>query len=279
MRQYQVLADGLAKLQLYLDRWRLTEGGPPFHTKSSWFQPVQYRGESAILKIAMTMEECRGARLMVWWDGNGAARVLAQAENALLLEHASGRQSLLEMVRGGQDDEASRIICHVAARLHARRATPSPDLMPLSSWFEALASAAKVHSGIFESGASIAARLLAEPQDITVLHGDIHHGNILDAGPRGWLAIDPKGLAGERGFDFANIFCNPGFGVATSPGRLARQVEIITEAACLDRHRLLAWIASWAALSAAWHIEDGEKPDTALAIAEIALNELRGNGF
>jgi aminoglycoside/hydroxyurea antibiotic resistance kinase len=42
-----------------------------------------------------------------------------------------------------------------------------------------------------------------------VLHGDLHHGNVLDFGLRGWLAIDPKGLLGERGFDFANIFTNP----------------------------------------------------------------------
>ena len=38
------------------------------------------------------------------------------------------------------------------------------------------------------------------------LHGDLHHDNVLDFGPRGWLAIDPHGLLGERGFDFANIF-------------------------------------------------------------------------
>jgi len=36
-------------------------------------------------------------------------------------------------------------------------------------------------------------------------------------GPRGWLAIDPKGLCGERGFDFVNIFCNPDFALATAP--------------------------------------------------------------
>jgi streptomycin 6-kinase len=42
-------------------------------------------------------------------------------------------------------------------------------------------------------------------------------------GPRGWLAIDPKGLCGERGFDFVNIFCNPDFALATAPGRLVRQ--------------------------------------------------------
>ena len=279
MRQHQVLADGLAKLHLSLDRWQLAEDGPPFHTRSSWLQPVQCRGESAMLKIAMTAEEYRGARLMVWWDGNGAARVLAQAENALLLERACGPQSLFEMVHGGQDDEASRIICHVAAQLHAPRAPLPPDLTPLTRWFEALDCVAEVRGGICESVAPIAARLLAEPQDITVLHGDIHHGNILDAGPRGWLAVDPKGLVGERGFDFANVFCNPDFGVATSPGRLVRQVEIITEAACLDRYRLLAWIASWAALSVAWHIEDGEKPDTALAVAKIALSELGCSSF
>jgi len=96
MRRHQALADGMAKLQLYLNRWQLTEDGPPFHTRSRWRQPVRHRGESAILKIAMTTEECRGARLMVWWDGNGAARVLAQADNALLLERACGSQSLLE---------------------------------------------------------------------------------------------------------------------------------------------------------------------------------------
>jgi len=51
--------------------------------------------------------------------------------------------------------------------------------------------------------------LLADQHDVGVLHGDIHHGNILDFGPRGWLTIDPKGLIGERDFDYANLFCNP----------------------------------------------------------------------
>lgn len=44
---------------------------------------------------------------------------------------------------------------------------------------------------------------------MAVLHGDLHHGNVLDFGPLGWLAIDPKGLHGESGFDYANILSNP----------------------------------------------------------------------
>jgi streptomycin 6-kinase len=99
--------------------------------------------------------------------------------------------------------------------------------------------------------ASTALELLAEPEEVVVLHGDIHHGNVLDFGPRGWLAIDPKGLVGERGFDHANLFCNPDLASATAPGRLARQATIVAEAARLDRRRLLRWILAWAGLSAA----------------------------
>ena len=108
------------------------------------------------------------------------------------------------------------------------------------------------------------------------LHGDIHHGNILDFGPRGWLAIDPKGLIGERGFDYANLFCNPEAEIAIAPGRLARQVDVVAEAAGLDRRRLLKWIMAYAGLSAAWFLEDGEweAATTPLAVAELAAAEL-----
>ena len=59
--------------------------------------------------------------------------------------------------------------------------------------------------------------LLSPPQDIVVLHGDLRHGNILNFGQRGWLAIDPKHIAGGRGFDFANMFCNPDREMALQP--------------------------------------------------------------
>jgi streptomycin 6-kinase len=102
----------------------------------------------------------------------------------------------------------------------------------------------------------------------------MHHGNVLNFGPRGWLAIDPKGLIGERYFDYANIFCNPDAEMVTMPGRLPRQVRVVAEAAHLERHRLLAWIVAWAGLSAAFLVDDGLSPDEALTIIELAAAEL-----
>lgn len=228
-----------------------------------------------MLKIAVEAEERRGASLMVWWNGEGATRVLAHDDNALLLERALGKESLVEMARNGRDDQASRILCEVAAKLHATRDCPPPStLVPLSHWFRAIYPAASRFGGILERAAQTANELLAEPREVVVLHGDIHHGNILDAGPRGWLAIDPKGLLGERGFDFANIFCNPDPETATAPGRLARQAGVVAEAAGLERVRLLKWVLAYAGLSAAWMLEDGNQPEPVLAVAELAAFEL-----
>ncbi|AOY02184.1 3'-kinase [Jeongeupia sp. USM3] len=253
----------------------MTARGAPWCTGSGWLQAVWRNGEPAMLKVALVPEERRGGQLMVWWRGRGAARVLAHDADAILLEHATGRRSLPCMARNGQDDAASRIICDVAARLHAPQSRPRPDLVPLSAWFASLAQAAGTRGGVFREAGAVAADLLGAQQDTVVLHGDLHHGNVLDAGTRGWLAIDPKGLIGERGFDFANILCNPDHDLATSPGRLNRQVAVIAEAAGLDRRRLHAWVAAWAGLSAAWHLEDDTGPDTALAVAGLALAALR----
>ena len=259
----------------YLARWGLTPNGEPITTHSSRLLPVRRDGVPAMLKIALEAEERRGATLMVWWGGDGAVRVLAHEGDALLMERPLGGASLAEMAASGRDDEASRIICAAAARLHApRTCPPPPTLVPLVRWFEELDPAAARHAGILRQAAAAARELLADPRDVVVLHGDIHHGNILDGGPRGWLAIDPKGLVGERGFDFANLFCNPDLDVATAPGRLTRQADVVAEAAGLERARLLRWVLAYAGLSAAWTLGDGDDADLALAVAELAAAEL-----
>ena len=263
----------------YLSRWNLIPDGSPIVTQSGRLLPVRRCGEAAMLKLATEEEERFGVMLLEWWDGDGAARVLAYDDDALLLERAEGAASLADMARNGRDDEACRILCAVAARLHAPRPEPLPELAPLPHWFRELEPAAATHGGILVRCAETARALLAEPREVGVLHGDLHHGNVLDFGVRGWLAIDPKGLRGERGFDFANIFTNPDLidparPVATEPARFARRLEIVVEAARLKREHLLRWILAWAGLSAAWFLRDSDSAAIDLRVAELAAAEL-----
>ena len=260
----------------YMQRWSLIPDGDCFYTRSGLLQPVRFEDVPAMLKIPMEAEEKRGSLLMVWWDGCGAARVLNYDEQVLLLERLSGaRPSLAEIAKNGQDDEASCIICSVAAKLHSRGKRPLPALIHLADWFSDLWPAANKYGSVFDECARIAKDLLNSPQEIVVLHGDLHHENVLHSRIHGWVAIDPKGLAGERTFDYANIFCNPNEEIALTPGRLSRQLNVISKEASLDPKRLLQWIAAWAGLSAVWSITEGEDAKVALEIAELAIAGLR----
>jgi streptomycin 6-kinase len=127
---------------------------------------------------------------------------------------------------------------------------------------------------VLRRAAATARALLDTPQDAVILHGDIHHGNVLHFGRQGRLAIDPKGLAGERGFDYANIFCNPDRQTATNRERFAHRLDLVAEAAAFDRVRLTEWVLAWSALSTLWHRADGSLPDTAFAVARLAMDEL-----
>ena len=263
----------------YLDLWRLTADGVPIVTRAAHLLPVRRDGEALMLKVATEADEKHGGVLLSWWDGDGAARLHARHDDALLLERAEGPHSLGDLARNGGDDDATRILCDVIGGLHAPRAKPLPELIPLSLWFKDLWSAAETHNGAYARAAQTARALLADPQDVGVLHGDIHHDNVLDFGARGWLAIDPKRLIGERGFDYANIFCNPDVGdatchVARTPERFAARLEIVIARSGLERRRLLQWIVAWSALSAAWFAGDDGDPEIDLAIAALAWAEL-----
>lgn len=259
----------------WLARWHLEADGEPLKTHSSLLLPVRRNGVPAMLKIAHEQEERRGSKLMAWWNGDGAARVLAEDDGVLLLERAIGPRSLAAMARAGgdSDDEATRILCTATRCLHDHRAPLPTGLVPLEEWFEPLLRAWD-RGALIAEARNVARNLLSAKRETVVLHGDIHHENILDAGPRGWLAIDPKGLLGERTFDFVNILRDPDEVVALRPGRFARQVEVIAEAASLDRTRLLEWTLAFACLSAVWILDDGNTPALDLAIAVLAAHSL-----
>jgi len=258
----------------WIERWGLVPDGAPILTFASSLLPVRAGRTPAILKVAHESEERGGAALMVWWGGQGAAPVLAHEDDALLMERATGARSL-ERLTYEDDDAACRILCAATAALHAPRPTAPPPLIPLTDWFAPLLSGHARYGGLTTVCAETAAALLATPHDQSVLHGDIHHGNVLDFGEeRGWLAIDPKRLAGERAFDYANLFRNGDIETAERAGaRFARRLDIVSETAGLERRRILDWTMAFAGLSSVWIRDDGDAADDDLFIVALCAAE------
>jgi streptomycin 6-kinase len=258
----------------WLTAWGLEPDGWPFGTPytRSLLMPVRHEGHPAMLKVAQGKEEIRGAALMAWWDGDGAAPVLAHEPPAILLARAEDPDALPRMAFEGRDAEADVILAEVVARLHAHDGPPPDQLVPLRPWFRSL-ERRKGEADVFGRAWACVEPLLAEPQEVRVLHGDVGHQNVLHFGTQGWLAIDPKGLIGERGYDYTNIFRNPAIRLA-KPERFRGQLARIAELADLEPSRLLRWAIGHGALSCAWYADDGGDPRRGFGFVQMALREL-----
>lgn len=266
----------LDQWQPALDRWSLTPDGAPFSTSSSDLLPVRWQGRPAMLKRANTPEEQAGAAVLRWWGGDGAAEVFARDGDTVLMERATGSGDLMTMALTGRDSDATLVLCDAIQYLHRQRpGTPEVSLTPLADWFNSLALVRNDDRRYARSWA-VAESLLADPRDEVVLHGDVHHDNVLDFGARGWLAIDPKGVYGDRGYDYANLLTNPDLPTAADPERFASQLEVIVVASGLSHERLLRWVLAFAGLSAAWFDEEGdaERRDRDFVIADLAAARL-----
>jgi streptomycin 6-kinase len=265
-----------------LATWSLVPEGSLFETPSSWLMPVRRDGTAAMLKIFKpTSDERDATALLRYYDGEAAVRVLAEDDGALLMERAEGGCSLGAMAISGADLEAAEILADTLLRLHAPRAEPIPcSLTPLERQFESLFRRTAEHA-LLARAAAVARDLLANPHDSVPLHGDLHHGNVVDGGKRGWLAIDPKGVIGERTYETANLLRNPWphAGLVHDTGRMRRLAYFYAERLSMDAGRILAFSLAHCGLGATWDIDDGLDPGYSLRCVELLSSLVEPTAF
>lgn len=267
------------KLNHYLKLWALTDPEPLATTNTSDVYTVTYQGQRAVLKLLTPagIEERAGAFALQHWNGQGAVKLFQFDQDAHLLEYA-GDKDLVGMVKSGRDHEATVIIAGVLNQLHSVPVeAPAAGVTPLKVWFRELFTRAALDrdagvESVFTRAAPLAEKLLDDPQDVRVLHGDIHHENIRYHPQRGWLAFDPKGLIGERTYDAANTFCNPMYmpEVTQNKTRILSTADLFAEHLKIDRTRLLHFVYLYVCLSAAWWLSDTDHyPEHEMRIAAL----------
>ncbi len=209
------------------------------------------------------MNEPDGPEAMLHFAGIGAARLLVKSEKGFLMERIEPGRQLSNMVFDGKDDEATEIVCQVAAELH--KSGPSESFGSIPTWHERYdihaehEGAVRLPTKIYHRAKGLYQEMALSQGPKTVLHGDLHHDNIIFDHLRGWLAIDAKGYLGEREFEYGCALRNPGTDprLFARPEIIERRMSIIIEHTGLDRQRILIWAFTQAVLSAIWSMEDG----------------------
>jgi streptomycin 6-kinase len=161
---------------------------------------------------------------------------------------------------------------------------PPPPGHPLPStadWMRGLSRLRDRYAGgtgpfparLVEQAERLSTGLHASAAAPVVLHGDLHHYNILSAEREPWLVIDPQGVVGEPAYETGALLRNPLPQIYTWPDfapRTARRVAILSDCLGFPRDRIAAWGLAQAVLSVWWTLEDhGELDAPALRLAEV----------
>ncbi|MFI5806529.1 aminoglycoside phosphotransferase family protein [Streptomyces sp. NPDC051561] len=257
-----------------LGRWELTVDGPSMHGMAALVLPVRRSdGTRAALKLQAVNEESEGeADALRAWADLGAVHVLDHepSNGSLLLERLDSARSL--------DDEPDtrQGVLIIAGMLARFTAVPAPaGMRRLGDIAERMVAdtpdALKLlddpaERRLVADCAAAVREVMGEPGD-ALLHWDLHFENVLAGTGRraGWVAIDPKPLAGDPGFDLW-----PALNNRFDPADTQWRFDAMTDVMGLDRERARAWTLGRVLQNALWSVEDGEGLDEDdVAVAEV----------
>jgi streptomycin 6-kinase len=237
-------------------------------------------GKPVVLKVVKEHgDEWRCGELGARFGGRGVAEVYEHMAGAALLERLDPGEPLAALTLNGRDDEATDIIAMLLGRMAPQ---DPPDWCPTAEQWggafvrQAAAADERIPAALLDPAQRIYADLCATQRVPALLHGDLHHYNVLSDRARGWCAIDPKGVVGELEYELGAALRNP----IDRPDLFAklavveRRLEQFGLALGIDVSRARGWCFAQAVLSGIWSLERGHAAecDAALQLARVLLD-------
>jgi len=268
-----------ALLSALADKWQLTVG-PPFDVSYNYVASATMAdGTPVVLKVGYPRpEQLAEAMALRHYAGRACVQILAHdaARGAMLLERLSPGLPLAAIA----DDDTTNIAAGVMADLW--RPPPAGHRFPTSQdWMQGLTRLRLHYAGgtgpfpepLVDKAERLSLELHASAEPAVLLHGDLHHYNILSAKRARWLAIDPQGVIGEPCYEVGALLRNPlpqVYGWPDFAARTSRRVALLSERLGFDRRRIAGWGLAQAVLSAWWTVEDhGRFNAPELRLAEV----------
>ncbi|OGO36868.1 MAG: hypothetical protein A2W35_04105 [Chloroflexi bacterium RBG_16_57_11] len=262
-------------------RWSLKIALPFPQLSYNFVAPAHRQdGTEVVVKLGVPNPELtREIEALQFYAGRGAVQLLeADSEQGLLLLERLQPGTLLSLLT---DDEESASIAASVMRQLWRPPPARHHFITVNDWAAGLhrlrlrfgGTTGPLPPNLVARAEAIFAELLDSMADPVILHGDLHHDNILAGQRQPWLAIDPKGVIGEPAYEVGALLRNPMPQLLKVPNLeqvLARRADQLSHELELDRERIVGWGYAQAVLSAWWSLEDhGSGWEPAIACADV----------
>jgi streptomycin 6-kinase len=219
-------------------------------------------GAPVVLKVLRERgDEWRSGEIVGAFEGRGLVRVRKLADVAALFERAWPGTPLVDLVLSGRDQEATTVLCEVIQQMG--HVDPPPGCVTVKDWSHGFdryleSSDSSIPKALVDRARDTYLQLCSTQRERRLLHGDLHHSNVLLDEKRGWLAIDPKGVSGELEYEIGASLRNPidRPDLFCSREIVQRRMNRFEEVLRLDGDRALRWAFAQAVLSAIWNWED-----------------------
>lgn len=250
-----------------LDEWSLEVDGSPMTGRCSLVLPVRGDDGRAALKLGWPHTEAEGEHLALRaWDGRSAVRLLsADPRRSVLLLERLTTEDLSSM----WDEEAVAVVAGLYADLHTAPLPQVPDLAPWVAEILSRPAGRRLPRQVLGRARSTLRSL--EGEEMRLLHGDLHYGNVLSDGTD-WVAIDPKPVNGHPAWEVAPLLANRAEEMGTGASlrwSVRRRVEVACDVAGLDEDVVRPVAALREVVNAIWALEDGDQDRVSLAISII----------
>lgn len=252
--------NNLPNLLSYCEKeWSLVIGPPFKNLNFNYVSSVRLPdGKSAVLKLTLPNPELNTEiKALEIFNGEGAVRLLGTnlEQGALLLESLEPGEKLKNI---HNDEQAAKIAVDVMQQLW-KPMNETASFPTVESWFDQLKNIYPLPASLVDRARKIAQEQIDSMGKPMLLHGDLHHENILSAKRRPWLAIDPKGVVGEREYEVGAFLRNPIPEIVTQMNTkkiLLRRLDQFSDLLGFDRQKIQAWAFAQAVLAAFWAYED-----------------------
>lgn len=198
-----------------------------------------------ILKLGLDIDGLkRELTTLKVFSGFGSVKVLEESTGLLLLEMAVSGISLKHYFLA-KDYEAIQIACDVMTRLHQGYLLSMEGFPYVKDWLAVLDKEWDIPNYYLKKSRKLRDKLLNTSSQLVLLHGDLHHDNILRNGDD-WVIIDPKGVIGEQAYEVAAFIRNPFpelFGLKDVESIIANRITKFATLLGLDTQRISLDIA------------------------------------
>ncbi|WP_185150657.1 aminoglycoside phosphotransferase family protein [Cytobacillus dafuensis] len=242
-------------------RWQMNILSP-YELSYHFVAPALRRdGSEVVIKLAIpSIEFYSEVEALRVFNGNGMVKIMDvdYEKGILIFERLVPGITLATLTN---DEEATYIAAQIMKKLW--KPVQSSDLFQTT--FDRETELKRIYYEYPEGVGPVTKETLREATEIFtemnhtlgtpfMLHGDLHQYNILLNG-ESWLAIDPKGLIGDREYDVIQFLLNK-LPKENIEEILEKRINILEKELHLNKHRVLSWGFSHAVLATCWSFEE-----------------------